>query len=913
MGDHLPYLALAQRLQGRGHDVLMVINQAMHAYAERAGIEAVALSDVERGPREARENAWAWDHWQSSVDRQRSSLKVKARPLDFFTRQVQELAGYAGGADLLLATAIRVHGLPAHLISGVPWVTLSVNPSAFVQSTHTAVREQQADLRRRYYNDKRPLLDHALRTAGSDQLLPGYYRGCLWAPQVILGSSPAFSTPDLEQLRPHAELVQTGYWFWEDPAWSTWQPSPQLQAICERRPLVLAFSSQPLENPGEILRKHVLAAAQLDMPMVVQRGWADFDERDLPPGSNRENVCFIDYAPHDWLFARAAASIQHGGIGSTARALRQFCPLVIEPFGNDQFYNAHRVVHLGAGVSLNPHEAAAEDISAAIEAVLSQRTRLHARLIGRQLLAEDGLSAAADRIEHLLDRQPADRGGSARQAAAGAAGELRGPDSSTQEIPRIIHHTWNDAEIPEQFHSWYKSWRTHHPAWEFRLWTHDECRALIAEHYPWFLSVYDGYDSTIKRVDAEIYFLLFHFGGVYVDLDCEALRPLDPLLKNRQLVIAPEPPGNLKDEAKAAGFKQVLSNAVAASVPGHPFWRHVIDLLLVWRDAAEPMDAAGPFLLTRAYESFDAQQTMTLEAYQRLLPISVDEAWEELPAGTKAMIRRDAYVIHHWYGSWLMEPLVSEKGVVVQVLQDGRPQAEPAETTREQLLRASAGAQALPFVSCLMVPRSGLLQAQLAVHCFQKQSYTPRELIIIGDGPDDGLAAWLSEIADPSIRYFRPPVEERPLAALYEMAQTKARGDSVARWPDDQLFAPLRLELQVAAMQRWGADGCLLMRALIWIPGGGVLLRSRVAPREETALLPAATKAGRVVLLDMPDLSLTLSSGGGVEARQWPQAADRYRGVRYTAALAELTDWFGLDMQRLGAHLGGRPFPASNG
>jgi UDP:flavonoid glycosyltransferase YjiC (YdhE family) len=522
LGDHLPYLALAQGLQNRGHDVLMVINQAMHTYAERVGLHAVSLTDIERGPEEARENAWAWDHWRNPWHAAQSHPKAKAQPPEHFIRQAQELAGFLEGADLLLATAIRPHGLAAHLVSDVPWVTLSVNPSAFVQPSNRVEQEQAFGAEKLYYNGIRPILDRAVREGGSERFLPGWYRGCLWAPQVILGSSPSFFQPDQTLLQPFASLDQTGFWYWEDPAWKDWSPTPDLETFCERSPLVLAFSSQPLEDPGEILAKHARAAARIHKPLLVQRGWADFKEHNLPADVDRSQVFFLDYAPHDWLFARASVAIQHGGIGSLARAIRQYCPVIIEPFGNDQFFNAQRVVDLGVGIALNPFDAMEGDIVSAIEGAMSKRVRLRARHLGRKLREEDGIALTADLIETALAR----RGQTTTQGrvwgqmplSTTLATENLEP-TTNQAIPHIIHHTWKDRQIPDHFRTWYDSWRNYHPEWQFRLWTDDDCRDLVADHYAWFLPVYDAYTDPIKRVDAARYFIFHHYGGVYVDLD----------------------------------------------------------------------------------------------------------------------------------------------------------------------------------------------------------------------------------------------------------------------------------------------------------------------------------------------------------------------------------------------------------
>jgi UDP:flavonoid glycosyltransferase YjiC (YdhE family) len=933
LGDHLPYLALAQGLKERGHDVLMVINQAMHKYAERVGLQAVSLTDIERGPEEARENAWAWDHWRNPWHAAQSHPKAKTQPPELFVQQIKELVGFLKGADLLLATAIRPHGLAAHLVCDVPWVTLSVNPSAFIEPSNSVEQEQAFGAERIYYNGIRPILDRAVREGGSQRFLPGWYRGCLWSPHVILGSSPTFFQPNLKLLQPFASIEQTGFWYWEDPAWKDWRPSPDLESFCQQSPLVLTFSSQPLEDPGEILVKHARAAAKIQKPLLVQRGWANFLENDLPTDVDPSQVFFLDYAPHDWLFARASVAIQHGGIGSLARAIRQYCPVIVEPFGNDQFFNAQRAVELGVGGALNPFEATEDDIVSAIEGALSKRVRLRVRLLGRTLREEDGVAVTTELIDAALAR----RNGAITQD--GLWGQM--PLSSTlaneeirpttkQTIPHIIHHTWKDEQIPDHFRAWYDSWHIYHPDWQFRLWTDDDCRDLIVDHYAWFLPIYDAYTDQIKRVDAARYFILHHYGGVYVDLDYEALRPLEPLLEGSSLVLTNEPPVHLQRQGQKRFLNQMISNAFMASVPGHAFWEHVFELLAAWRDAPGPLDATGPFLLSRAFDSYDGDQEITVEAYQRLCPIGSDEQWLGLPPETQELISRDAYAIHHWFGSWWVEPITTDRPALVQLISSGQTLLGSQLTTREQLLEFSAKLAKKPVISCLMVTRERPLLAQLAIHSFLSQSYSPRELIIIDDGPDDRLQNWLAVNSDDRIRYYHLQDEGRSLGELRTWALNKARGEFVTQWDDDDLSAPLRLELQMAIISLFGVSTCLLMRHMLWVPSAGSLAKSTYRlwegsavfakeaisaypaqqQGEDTAVIEHIVAQNRVVLLDMPELYLyTFHGSNTFTAEHWlqhlQQATVRYQGFRYDPALTELQKWFGIKFRQLGAYLAG--------
>jgi hypothetical protein len=52
-----------------------------------------------------------------------------------------------------------------------------------------------------------------------------------------------------------------------------------------------------------------------------------------------------------------------------------------------------------------------------------------------------------------------------------------------------------------------------------QLWTEKASREFIEKEYPWFLQTYDVYRYPVQRVDAVRYFLLLHYGGIYLDLD----------------------------------------------------------------------------------------------------------------------------------------------------------------------------------------------------------------------------------------------------------------------------------------------------------------------------------------------------------------------------------------------------------
>lgn len=110
---------------------------------------------------------------------------------------------------------------------------------------------------------------------------------------------------------------------------------------------------------------------------------------------------------------------------------------------------------------------------------------------------------------------------------------------SSTPMPRLIHFIWfqnlyevreGNTQIPSVGSRAPELCRKHNPDFEIRMWNSTDARTFLTKHYPWFMETYDGYRYPIQRIDALKYFILYHYGGIYMDLDISCRRPLDPLL-----------------------------------------------------------------------------------------------------------------------------------------------------------------------------------------------------------------------------------------------------------------------------------------------------------------------------------------------------------------------------------------------
>jgi UDP:flavonoid glycosyltransferase YjiC (YdhE family) len=96
------------------------------------------------------------------------------------------------------------------------------------------------------------------------------------------------------------------------------------------------------------------------------------------------------------LFARAAALIHHGGIGTLAQGLSAGRPQLIVPHFADQLDNAARAVRIGVARTLAPARYTVASATRELAELLGNDAyRVRAALARDQVTTEDGAERAA--------------------------------------------------------------------------------------------------------------------------------------------------------------------------------------------------------------------------------------------------------------------------------------------------------------------------------------------------------------------------------------------------------------------------------------------------------------------------------------------------------------------------------------
>jgi mannosyltransferase OCH1-like enzyme len=180
-------------------------------------------------------------------------------------------------------------------------------------------------------------------------------------------------------------------------------------------------------------------------------------------------------------------------------------------------------------------------------------------------------------------------------------------------MPSSSYRFWNGIELM-------------HPDWELTTWTDPVDPSEFELGKLFRSSQHPAQLADLMRIE-----LLWRFGGVYVDIDCEVIKPFDSLLLNSLFI------GEYKGE---------LQNAVIGSVSQHEGLRAIMDSLLEYEvlPAGPINESTGPVLWTRILASRGDVTVLPKEAF-------FPWVWEE--ERRPGAITNNTFAVQHWNLSWL--------------------------------------------------------------------------------------------------------------------------------------------------------------------------------------------------------------------------------------------------------------------
>lgn len=183
------------------------------------------------------------------------------------------------------------------------------------------------------------------------------------------------------------------------------------------------------------------------------------------------------------------------------------------------------------------------------------------------------------------------------------------PPNFDDKIPKICHQIWYDKRGspsgvylgPKMYLEKIESFSRHNPEWQHYLWT-DVCIDILLhqpEHYK-FLKLFRQLHHAIQKADFARLFILYLYGGIYVDLDFRTLKPIDQLIdryqdEHRAIMFMQM----TRKEAKSAWLVDCITNSSIIVKPRSEAILHIIFGYIgsaIWRfnPKTEVLNLTGP-------------------------------------------------------------------------------------------------------------------------------------------------------------------------------------------------------------------------------------------------------------------------------------------------------------------------------
>ena len=406
LGDLYPVLSLARALEDRGIEVRLGLTPDDCERARQWGLLATAIL-----PSEAEVCAalgMTRDELADSVLRDSGPL-LSRMAIPMLPEVVPALLDLCDGAACVVGTTFALGAPITAELAGLPYVPLTLQPMLTFapedpplgKGLGLAVKQPGTGLSLAWNRLLMRLL-HGVLTAR-------HGRG-LTAARQALGLPPQPGTPLLD----FGGEVPMKLALWSDrfaplPASATgfravgFPPAPpgplpdEVDAWIEAGPppLVITLGSIAHRLGGDdFWTESVAMARAMGLRAVLLHGHAP-----VPTGPD---LLALPYCPHAPLFPKAAAVVHHGGIGTTAEAIRAARPQLVVPVGGDQPDNAARLERLGLASAVPIRRFRGRAAAAQLTRLLDSFDYAAASALGVTVTEEDGTATAARLLERIV-------------------------------------------------------------------------------------------------------------------------------------------------------------------------------------------------------------------------------------------------------------------------------------------------------------------------------------------------------------------------------------------------------------------------------------------------------------------------------------------------------------------------------
>tara|TARA_B100000123_G_scaffold268260_2_gene242696 strand:- start:1952 stop:2722 length:771 start_codon:yes stop_codon:yes gene_type:complete len=223
------------------------------------------------------------------------------------------------------------------------------------------------------------------------------------------------------------------------------------------------------------------------------------------------------------------------------------------------------------------------------------------------------------------------------------------PEIKNNKIPKIIIQTWKDENIPQKYLPLIESVKSLNNDYKYLFFSDEDIESFIKKNYLEYYNTYQNLPIKIQKIDFFRYLAVYHYGGIYLDLDMQVNKNMDELLTNDIVFPVDEYINVYNKRIKRYGdFYDknqyfLLGQYAFASVPKHPFLRTLIDDIhkninktiknVNHNSENYVYSTTGPDFVTKKYMEFENKYSISI-------------------LDNKKRQHFGDFAIHKYFGSW---------------------------------------------------------------------------------------------------------------------------------------------------------------------------------------------------------------------------------------------------------------------
>lgn len=207
-------------------------------------------------------------------------------------------------------------------------------------------------------------------------------------------------------------------------------------------------------------------------------------------------------------------------------------------------------------------------------------------------------------------------------------------------IPKIIHYCWfsDPPNYPPDVIKCFDSWKKYLPDYEIKLWNTKNFDLSIC---PYAMEAYQEHKFAFASDYVRLW-VLYNFGGIYLDSDIEVLRNIDALLDNKAFT------GFENEDAVAAW--------IFGSEKGNPIFKEFLDdykgRRFILGNGFYDM-TPNPVPITNIMLKHGLKLNGKLQKLDLITIYPVDYFCPFYPYRKELYFTENTYVNHHFHDTWL--------------------------------------------------------------------------------------------------------------------------------------------------------------------------------------------------------------------------------------------------------------------